>query len=383
MKKIICQICAVCLLSAILCMTGCGFFGDETLQIEDVVCTTLGDGSIRMTITYVDDIKEPDVYTIPKGNTGDDGPTGNGIENITAEHDDEKKQTVLTITYTDKANYPDQTMVVPDGISIVGIDHADDPITGGIVLNFRSSNEEICQFEPITIPKGEKGDTGNGIDVGNSYIKDYEIKDDEDKVIENGKEYVFTFTDGSTQSIKIPNPNGIRDITSEENGDSYILTITYTTGEVINIPFNRPADPNKWYYGGNVNDLTPLFGKDGDFFFDTAHQEIWLKEGVSWNKIVSFGSTYTVEFDLNDNDMDPDNKASMPVGASNRYNITAGAYFVANGYDIPIPTRAGYVFKGWYTKKTVNTITMSPFTDLTPVSSDLRLYALWEPVVTP
>ncbi len=384
MKRILCRICAVCLLAIMLCtaLTGCGgFFSEEALQIEDVVCTPLGDGSIRLTITYVDDVKDPDIYTIPKGNTGDDGPSGNGIENITSVYDAVNKRTVLTISYTDKANSPDQELVIPDGISIVAIDDVYDEITGTHTLTFVSSNPEICQFEPISIPRGEKGDKGNGINVDKSRIENYTKTDDQGTIIETGMRYIFVFDDGSEQSIDIPNPNGIQGIEGKEDGDSYILAITYTTGETMNIPFNRPEDPNKWYSGGNVNDLTPLFGEDGDFFFDTVHQDIWAKENGTWNKIVSFaGENYTVEFDLNDNDEDADNKASMPMGASNRYKIPAGYYFISSvyGYDIPVPTRDGYTFMGWYTKKTVDPITMSPFTDLTPVTSDLKLYAIWE-----
>ena len=60
------------------------------------------------------------------------------------------------------------------------------------------------------------------------------------------------------------------------------------------------------------------------------------------------------------------------------YQIPHGSYFAAQeGYTIPIPTRNGYDFVGWYTTKTI-TPTSGKFTDLTPVMADLTLYAIWE-----
>jgi uncharacterized repeat protein (TIGR02543 family) len=70
----------------------------------------------------------------------------------------------------------------------------------------------------------------------------------------------------------------------------------------------------------------------------------------------------------------------MP-SANKVYRVERGSYFSADGNgDIPIPTRPGYKFMGWYTKRSVNPATMSPFTDFTPVFSDLTLYAIWEEI---
>lgn len=376
MKTIICRICSVCLLIATLCLAGCGgFMSEEALQIESVVPVVLGDGSIQMTITYVDDVKDPDVFVIPKGNTGDDGPVGNGIVKIETKHDDEKKQTELTIIYSDQENIPNQTIYIPDGVAIVGVEDVYDEVTGSHTLTFISGNPALYQFQPITIPRGEKGDKGNG-------IKDYRtedyVKELESGEIETGVSFIFVLDDGTEQSIDIPNPKGILSLSGGEDKEQnlYKIDIVYTTGEKETVTFPRPADPNKWYSGANTNDLDdPFYGKDGDFFFDTAHQEIWLKENGSWKKIVAFESTYNVTFDLND---DEENRASMPKGATTIYTIPAGEYFTAHGYDIPIPTRKGYNFMGWYTKKLVNPVTMSPFTDLTPVCGNITLYAIWE-----
>ena len=381
MKKTICRVLSGCLLIVMLCMaTGCGsFFSEELLQIADIEHVVLEDGQTKITITYTDETVDPDVFYIPRGIMGEVGEDGNGIKDITPTHDADNKQTVLTITFTDDSVGP-QTIKIPDGVSIVGVNDYYDEITGAHTITFISSNPERYQFSPITIPRGEKGEKGNG-------IKDYRVEDYESEG-ETGKNFIFVFDDGTEQKISIPNPKGIQEIWSEEDLEQnlYKIQVLYNTGEIIPLTFPRPADPNKWYSTNEDGlsssaDLTSFFGKDGDFFFDDAHKEIWAKKDGKWIEIVSFGGNEcAVNFDLNDNDEDAENRASMPKGAKFNYSIPSGTYFVANDYDIPVPTRNGYEFCGWYTKKTVNPYTMSPFTDLTTVSSDLVLYACWEKV---
>ena len=62
-----------------------------------------------------------------------------------------------------------------------------------------------------------------------------------------------------------------------------------------------------------------------------------------------------------------------------QYDQFGHSAFQNNGYgEIPIPTREGYVFVGWYRTKTITSIN-SAFTDFTIVLTDLELYAIWEP----
>ena len=81
-----------------------------------------------------------------------------------------------------------------------------------------------------------------------------------------------------------------------------------------------------------------------------------------------------MKFDLNDS---ADAPASMPLGTLFTYEIVGGNYFKASGYEIPVPTREGYIFAGWYTVK-IPTDVNGALTDLTAVFSDLTLYAKWE-----
>ncbi len=80
---------------------------------------------------------------------------------------------------------------------------------------------------------------------------------------------------------------------------------------------------------------------------------------------------YWVRFDVNE--------GNLPYGTAILYKIKHGTYFASAGYQIPIPTRSGYNFKGWYTSKSVTPAT-GCFTDLTPVCGELTLYAIWEQI---
>ena len=68
------------------------------------------------------------------------------------------------------------------------------------------------------------------------------------------------------------------------------------------------------------------------------------------------------------------------------YTVKAGTYLwdEENGnVTLPIPVRPGYTFGGWYHRAIPENgkpdATMGLFTDLTPVFSDLTLYAYWIP----
>lgn len=364
MKKNICRICSVCLLVAMLFLTGCsgsGFFDEETVQIADIVAEPMPEiRQTRLTIKYVDDVREPFVDYIPwgeDGETGKVGATGNGIEKITFEHDAKKRQTQAVISFTDE-EAEDISFNIPDGKSVIGVESGVEEATGAHYVIFRYNDETVS--DPIYLPKGEKG---NGIKTYN-----YTLNEDKSVVID------FTFDEGKPLNIVIPPPqdgNGIETMVGREEGEFYCIDVTYTNGEKQQLKFERPA---KWYSGTYL----PIdsFGADGDFFFDTEHEKIYSKESGSWNVVVDFKiEKYKVTFDLND-----EGDASMP-SANNVYKVERGSYFSADGNgDIPIPTRPGYKFMGWYTKRVINPATMSPFTDFTPVFSDLTLYAIWEEI---
>lgn len=94
-------------------------------------------------------------------------------------------------------------------------------------------------------------------------------------------------------------------------------------------------------------------------------------------------TTFNVRFHLNNAEAidAPDGFVLEQDGGPFCYTVEQNTYFTTNYDRIPVPTREGYTFMGWYTKpvdaEDLN-VTMSPFTDLTPICSDLDLYAIWQ-----
>ena len=361
MKKTICRVCSVCLLIMMLFLTSCGggFFTEEPLQILSIDHEPQYDGSTKITITYTDENVEPEVFYIPRGEDGLVGAAGNGIASFVCERDEAGRKTNVSVIFTDES-FPEGKFEVPDGVSVVGIRDGIDEDSKQRFVEFEYSDGSVSR--QIFLPSGIDG-------VG---IDDVDVTINEDKTAV----MYIKFSNGEEKFLDIPAPAegvGVQSMVGTEEGQYYYIDIQYTNGETDQITFERST---KWFGGAYIPEDS--LGEDGDYFFDTEHEKIYRKENGTWadNVVVDFQiEKYRIMFDLND-----DNDASMPTTTS-IFRVERGAYFSADGNgDIPIPTRAGYVFKGWYTKRAINPATMSPFTDFTPVFSDLTLYAIWEEI---
>lgn len=351
---------------AISLLSSCSFFNtvDEGYLIKSIETFECEDGSTKVTITYDDEDQEPIVFYIPKGVKGEDGVEGNGIASIENKGiDSTGSYTIMEITYTD-TSMESTEFKIPNGVSIRTIESDYNEKTGLVSIVVFLSNGEYMQFE---VPRGKDGEEGNG-------INGYTIITNEDKSVE----ITFSFTKSDPFVITIPAPQkgeegrGISFIASSETSDQYIITINYTDGTSETLNFNRPADPNTWYTGQGVPDSS--YGKNGDYWFDTNGKNIYGKSGGKWVLIHSFsdsGDSYDIEFKLNDSKAYPASMYGETI-----YTVDRGSYFAASGYSIPIPTRAGFDFVGWYTTANPGP-TNGAFTDLTPVFSDLTLYAKW------
>ncbi len=359
MKKLLCCLCCACLLLTSLPMTGCAgsFFAEEGHLIEGIV---LGKnpppGHQTLIFKYTDGTEEEIDIEVVQGEKGEEGT---GIAGVTWKYDKDNRQTGVTLTFTDKSLEP-VTIDIPDGRSVVGV-HPYEDVTGKSVI-FEYSDGSSQMF---ALPKGDKG---NGI---TSFTC---VQDENDKsvtidiVMDDGRAPVHVFIPGPAEG------RGVSEMIGGEAGSNYYIDVTYTDGTTQTILFKRPT---KWFNG--TSKPSTSVGEVGDFFFDTSHDKIYQKEEYEegeygWSEVASFNmEKYDVNFDLND-----DGDASMPVNTTT-FKVERGSYFSADGNgDIPIPTRPGYTFKGWYRKKTFDPATMSPFTDFTPVFSDLTLYAIWE-----
>ena len=364
---------ALFLLLVMLVLTAsCGSttFFEEEATYKEIKSFTAGElmpnGTIEIIVTYFNEDMPPDTFYVPYGR---DGVNGVGISSVAVERDERNRQTNICITYTNNA-LPVTNVNVPDGVSVIGLEEREHPDTGEPYIVFLYSDKS--ESAPIDLPRGERG-------LG---IKRFEPTTNNDLSVS----IVVELDDGSRRDFLIPAPiqgNGIAEIEAFDDPATgkYVLLVTFTDENIPQkrLEFPRPADAMNWYTGNEPP--SSLLGRNGEFFFDIQHRVIWAKQNDTWHDIVDFKdteTTYPVTFDLNDA---PEYNASLN-GMNSIYNITHGSYFSANGYDLPIPTRPGYNFLGWYTKRTVDERVMSPFTDLTTVSSPLTLYARWEKLPT-
>lgn len=347
-------------------LTSCLGFGEEdVLQIENIFTTTLENGDIRITITYTDEDMAPTTFIIPKGAQGEIGETGNGIKDVTTTKD-ENGVTILTITYTDEEVEP-TVIELKDGLSMTGIESEYDEETKEVTfwVNFSDGTKS----DSWVIPAGKDGK--DGVSIVDIYYY-YEF--------DGSTTLTIVMSDGNEYEVFIPAPQkgnqgrGIQSIVSVPSGDSYTMIITYTDGDTEELEFARP---NKWFTEGGTpaNDE----GIDGDLWYDWSHNVIYIKQNGTWLAVLDLMNetnqniTYSVTFDLNDTD---GVNASMPSGTQLAYVIPNGQSFYSSGYSVPLPTRDGYEFVGWYTVKDP-TIVNGMFTDLTTVNKDMTLYASW------
>ena len=230
MKKIFKKMLFAMMMSSTIVLTGCGFSMDENYVITNITKEELPNGDVLLTIIYEDEEMEPTTVVIPKGAPGEDGNDGVGIEKIEPTQSGDGLYTILTITYT---NNETKTVRVPNGISIVGISTPTLDENGNMVFSFIYSNGE--QSDPISIPKGEKGQ--DGIDgrevefnVTDTHIQWRYVSDDPEN--QNEWQDLVALSELTGTGIKSV------DIKESDNkgNNKFFVEVIYTNGDVVNIP---------------------------------------------------------------------------------------------------------------------------------------------------
>lgn len=359
----------ILLLSCFMIASCSSFFGEEEeeiITITSINSELLDDGSTKITITYSSEEKKPDEFIIEQG------ADGNGIASINATTSADGSKTDVFIYFTDATIEPVH-FEVSNGTSIAGVSRKVDEETGDVYLIMTYTDGKTS--DPILLPKGEDGEDGNSFTGYDQVVN-----------LDKSLTIYFHFSKSDDVVITIPAPqqgedgNGIDSITSmtDEETNEYVLLIKYSNKEEPEeVRFKMPKEANTWYTSQGEPD--DLLGKNGDYCFDVAYNAIYLKENNEWGIVVDMDgdeTIFNVSFNLNDS---IDAPAKMPSGSLVTYHIKRGSYFTADGYPVPVPTRNGYEFAGWYTSKIVTPVN-GQFTDLTPVFSDLVLYAKWEPI---
>lgn len=354
-------------------LTGCGsFFGeDETLLIEKIEYQHLEDeGVTRVTVTYLNEDKRPDVFDIPDGIQGAEGPIGkdgNGIKTIEYKYSADGFTTQIKVLYTDDELEP-TVFEIPNGRSVSGVRSETDRATGNTLMYVQYS-DGTEEKEPIIIRKGVDGNSIIGYNT--------EVKEDKSVVI------TFQCSQSDDVVINIPAPEkgdqgvGIDSMISSESETEYFIFVKLTDGTEQKLNFSKPTQPSTWLTGVDVPRNNE--GKVGDYYFDSTHSSIYYKSIDGWDIVVDLNGTvemFNITFNLNDNDGGP--KAYMPQNAFYNYKLQYGQCIGTSVYKVvPIPTRVGYTFKGWYLTPVVSPVN-GTFTDLTPVFCDMELYACWE-----
>ena len=115
-------------------------------------------------------------------------------------------------------------------------------------------------------------------------------------------------------------------------------------------------------------------GIPGDFYFDIENLVRYQNKASGWSILVDFNDSltrkYNVEFKTNGGQF----ASSTFTGST---TIERGHCFYANGRQVPLVVRQGFIFDGWYTTKNPDPTIHGRFTDLTNVYSDRTLYANW------
>jgi len=337
-------------------LSACSFFrtkDDGSNGIKNIDVVNDEQGNAIITIHYTDSSKKPVTFTLPKGENGQDGA---GIKRVDYTQD-QYGVTTVTITFTNSLEPVSFTL--QPGKSISDVKFEKDESDNTLIIFIDSDGNELS---PITVFKGDTGERGNGIV---SIIPDYNS--------DGSATITITLDDESTYEVNIPAPKegrGIESIVSRKEGTKVYLVINYNDNTNEEVSFD--ATPS-WTTGNTKPGDS--FGYNGDYYFDISHDVIYIKENGVWTVAVDFNTNaaeYTVVFELNDTVTEP---AEYAIGQRS-YVIQKSETFYSSGLDLPVPSRNGYTFGGWYTS-TVPNVTHGAFTNLTPVLSDMVLYAKW------
>ncbi len=384
-----------------LSLTSCGFFGSsEALEadsgIESFYISENEDGSKTVTITYFDEDKEDDIFTIPAG--GSEGIDGVSITMITITQISET-ECILTI-YVANAEEPYYTFTIPTGASVVDISMSktsSGSSNGTVTVTFSDGTTETTE-----VYYSSKGEAGFGI-----VAMSYEWDDSGEEIIG----LLIIWSNGDYTRIPINNYQGedgysVTSITTSTDYDNgvYHIYITYDYPENAypegydpeygyDITFAMPENPTTWYNGSGAP--SEELGQDGDHYFDIKNIVIYEKKDGEWVVVLSILEYYgkddksvTITFDLNDSTQEPAALASVySPNEDGLYEVEVpyNTYFTSVG-SIPLPTRSGYDssgnsysynFMGWCSSKEASPVS-GYLTELTACNDDMTYYALWE-----
>ena len=249
-----------------------------------------------------------------QGPKGEQGETGNGIISIVKTDNDGLIDT-YTITYTDGTTSTFTVTNGSDGLQGIQGEKGEDGHTPVITIG-ENGNWYIDGVDTNIRAEGIQGETGNGI---------VSIE----KASSNGlvDTYTITFTDGTTTTFTVTNgEDGVDGIQGEKGEDGHTPVIT--------------------------------IGENGNWYIDGVDTNI-RAEAIT---PPHYGETFSVYFNTNGGNLPSDYDSYQIVNWGDTL-------------DLPIPSKFGYDFIGWYTGEGPND---KKFTSYDAVFRDLDLYAKYE-----
>ncbi len=375
MSKRIGKVLCLIFLSVILVLvSACSFFGEEERrEIENIyyIAATQDDvEGIFVVIEYAGDEYPDSMFFVANG---EEGKEGNGIAEVTGELIEDGAKIQITVKYTDQTRDP-SVFEFNNSVFPTDCQSELDPETGDWHITITLSNGEIVEL-----------DVHNGVD-GDEII-DFRTEPgnpdlDED---ENTTYIVIVMkkTDpetGENITYRIPMPEGdkgeqgvgiagirVDDYLTRYDANFVHLVIELTDGTELRTEIPKV---NNWTVGDGAP--SPGSGMVGDFYFDRRNCIFYYRNNAgTWEIIIDLSDKTTA-----------DHVVSFMVDGimlDTPIYIKHGDYFYGKtDKKIPTPQKDGFKFAGWYTKLnedgTVN-VNSGQFTDLTPVLTDMTLYA--------
>ena len=341
-------------------------------MIDRVESSTSANGSTLVTMYFTDSDVEPLTFEIPKGAVGETGPVGVaglGIKDISAIQSSDGLSTILTITFTSD-EVPPETITVPNGVSVEESKLTYDQDKDQYYFEFTFSDGRIETVGPIDKPKDGIGISSVDTDVNDEGKVTITITYSDPSMGENGQTV-----------ITIPYKNGedgrgIARIVGTQLGDLYYITIFYDdeTSEPLD-PIQLPT-ATQWLYGyGAPNSIIAAQAKLGDYYFDQENYIIYFYDGSSFVEVINLTENNqstkqcTVTFDPNGGRFISETIGKIVVPSGSTIQLAS----------IPLCSREGYSFQGYYTTAEGPANPLSgKLTDLTPIYNDVTFYAYYE-----
>ena len=349
----------IVLVLGLFTLGSCSFFEEEAEGVKDISFSENENGDVVVTITYYDEFETTKEKIIPSGLDGKDGVSVS-IE-VVREKDLYRNKVIMNLS-----DGTQQVMYVPDGVRIVDVTTTEFEGANGMIIHYSDGSTS----DAIRLPKG---DTGNGIDISKS---SWTVNNDGsvDVIIyytESDEPISFTIPTGETG-------NGIESIYPYVEDGKYGLQIKYTDGTEVKVDYNRPAI---WFRGEGhpLNNYEMVIDAViGDYFFDEFGKKIYVLKSIT-----NIGQNWSLVFELSKENNDciitfDENLGSDTEHEADPFTRTMrvhyGEYLLGRLHPA---TRSGYTFIGWATTPEVVSTT-GFLTDLTPITSDLTVYAIWE-----